>query len=172
MTKAIQGKRSKPCQWCGALFEFTTARRIYCTSACKQRAFSAAHPGYMVEAQRRHLKDPVNRHRRAERMAAYRSRPDSQVNHREQQNARHHLISKDGRTGHKLRSGEWDLILQSYGYRCAYCGVKDPKLTRDHVVPISKGGPHVLGNIVPSCRPCNLKKASGPPLKAVNAVLL
>jgi 5-methylcytosine-specific restriction endonuclease McrA len=45
----------------------------------------------------------------------------------------------------------------AFGDRCAYCG-KDGKLTLDHFVPISKGGPDALGNIIPACSGCNGSK--------------
>lgn len=43
---------------------------------------------------------------------------------------------------------------------CYYCGcsLKKGKLTRDHVVPKSKGGQH--GRLVDACAPCNSKKAA------------
>ena len=40
---------------------------------------------------------------------------------------------------------------------CAYCGCSGD-LEVEHVVPISKGGQHHLGNIVPACHPCNSNK--------------
>lgn len=44
--------------------------------------------------------------------------------------------------------------------RCHWCGTKVPgrKIHFDHVVPISKGGLHSIGNICASCRDCNLTK--------------
>ncbi len=41
--------------------------------------------------------------------------------------------------------------------RCAYCGV-DGDLQVEHVIPISQGGEHHLGNIVPACERCNYSK--------------
>lgn len=43
---------------------------------------------------------------------------------------------------------------------CAYCGKqhKAMDLQIEHFVPISKGGTHVLSNIVPACKPCNSSK--------------
>lgn len=43
---------------------------------------------------------------------------------------------------------------------CAYCGKqhKAMDLEIEHFVPISKGGTHVLSNIVPACKPCNRSK--------------
>ena len=44
-----------------------------------------------------------------------------------------------------------------FGHRCAYCG-SDGDLHIEHVVPISKGGPHSIGNIIPACKSCNFSK--------------
>jgi 5-methylcytosine-specific restriction endonuclease McrA len=47
--------------------------------------------------------------------------------------------------------------LADYGFLCAYCQDR-PYEHWDHVVPISKGGPHALSNLVPSCAHCNHTK--------------
>lgn len=39
---------------------------------------------------------------------------------------------------------------------CFYCG--GPGGTVDHVVPLSRGGQHAEGNLVPACLPCNSSK--------------
>lgn len=44
-----------------------------------------------------------------------------------------------------------------FDHRCAYCGA-DGDLHIEHVVPISKGGGHAIGNIVPACKDCNFSK--------------
>ena len=48
---------------------------------------------------------------------------------------------------------------------CAYCGqrfmLRD--LSRDHVIPVSRGGRDVWTNSVTSCRRCNTKKANRSP---------
>jgi 5-methylcytosine-specific restriction endonuclease McrA len=44
-----------------------------------------------------------------------------------------------------------------FDHRCAYCGA-DGDLHIEHVVPISKGGPHSIGNIIPACKDCNYSK--------------
>ena len=52
------------------------------------------------------------------------------------------------------------------GYRCQYCGRHRTELrgrdylTRDHVVPISRGGENVWENVVTACSPCNNRKAN------------
>ncbi|CAK0750609.1 hypothetical protein CCP3SC1AL1_170016 [Gammaproteobacteria bacterium] len=46
---------------------------------------------------------------------------------------------------------------------CAYCGQWNDKLTIDHIVPKSKGGPHFAKwNSIPSCLVCNASKGSLP----------
>jgi len=37
---------------------------------------------------------------------------------------------------------------------------RDKQLTRDHVVPISRGGKDVWTNVVTACRSCNNRKAA------------
>lgn len=50
------------------------------------------------------------------------------------------------------------------GYRCAYCGRRrdelDPRerLTRDHLIPRSKGGADAWLNVVTACSSCNHRK--------------
>jgi 5-methylcytosine-specific restriction endonuclease McrA len=52
------------------------------------------------------------------------------------------------------------------GYRCQYCGRSAAELkprhslTRDHVVPLSRGGTNDWSNVVTACSPCNTRKAS------------
>jgi len=50
---------------------------------------------------------------------------------------------------------EWEARLELYDYRCAYCGRRGGRLTRDHVLPLARGGTDYIANIVPACRACN-----------------
>jgi 5-methylcytosine-specific restriction endonuclease McrA len=67
---------------------------------------------------------------------------------------------------------QWEEIKAAFGYRCAYCGCKSKRLTKDHITPISKGGAHTASNIVPACSLCNSKKHAGAPLIPVQPLLL
>lgn len=49
---------------------------------------------------------------------------------------------------------EWQSLLERFGQRCLRCGSTDD-LTKDHVVPLSKGGAHSIDNLQPLCRSCN-----------------
>lgn len=56
---------------------------------------------------------------------------------------------------------QWIALQESYGHRCAYCNECFPgKLTQDHIVPLSKGGPNTLSNVVPACAWCNTSKGN------------
>lgn len=51
---------------------------------------------------------------------------------------------------------------------CLYCGQLFPRaqLTRDHVLPISKGGRDIWENVVSACFPCNSRKRNRTPQQA------
>lgn len=51
-------------------------------------------------------------------------------------------------------------------YRCQYCSRHLRKLTLDHVIPRSRGGPHSWENVVSACSHCNHKKAGRTPKEA------
>ena len=54
-------------------------------------------------------------------------------------------------------------------YRCQYCGRLQielkprESLTRDHLIPLSRGGANDWTNVVTACSPCNTKKANNLP---------
>lgn len=51
---------------------------------------------------------------------------------------------------------------------CAYCGQRFPikELSRDHVVPVSRGGRNTWTNVVTACRSCNTCKSNRLPEEA------
>lgn len=65
-----------------------------------------------------------------------------------------------------LSPEEWQWLLERFEFRCAYCGRQGDGLTPDHVIPLSRGGNNSLGNIVPACGPCNLRKGARTPDEA------
>lgn len=60
---------------------------------------------------------------------------------------------------------DWQAILEHYDQRCAYCGI-DSTLSQDHIIPLSRGGPHTISNIVPACGSCNSRKGAKVPSEA------
>lgn len=49
-------------------------------------------------------------------------------------------------------------IKRLYRSNCIIC--ENPKITIDHIIPISRGGRHSIGNLQPLCRSCNSSKGS------------
>ena len=80
-------------------------------------------------------------------------------NHRDQS-----AIRKNRRRVRKLHAKgshtarEWEQLKTQYGDRCLRCGKTNVPLTRDHVIPLVKGGPDSIDNIQPLCRSCNGQK--------------
>jgi len=56
---------------------------------------------------------------------------------------------------------------------CMYCGAQHPdrQLTRDHVVPMSRGGRDKWSNVVAACRGCNTRKGNRLPEEAGMSLL-
>ena len=62
--------------------------------------------------------------------------------------------------GHESFSeNDWNSTKDHFSNQCAYCGA-DGDLVIEHVIPINRTslGEHRIGNLVPSCRSCNVNK--------------
>lgn len=59
-----------------------------------------------------------------------------------------------------LTSAQWSAVRRRFGGHCAYCGQPGREFEMDHVVPLSRGGSHTVGNVVPACFACNRSKAN------------
>jgi 5-methylcytosine-specific restriction endonuclease McrA len=54
------------------------------------------------------------------------------------------------------------------GHLCMYCGARfsEAALTRDHIIPLSRGGRDAWSNVSSACRPCNHHKGARTPEEA------
>lgn len=50
-------------------------------------------------------------------------------------------------------------VVERYGDACFYCETGEFEHL-DHAIPVSKGGPHTLDNVRPSCAACNVSKSN------------
>lgn len=70
-----------------------------------------------------------------------------------------------------LTAREWQEVLKQYDCKCVYCG-SSKNIEMDHIIPISKNGPHTKNNVIPACRRCNSKKSNKAPLVSIQPVLI
>ena len=75
-----------------------------------------------------------------------------------------HELHRDrdhGRRAKKNKNGVFKVLKKElrklYNSPCFYCGSLD-KITIDHIIPISRGGTHGIGNLVSACSFCNGSK--------------
>lgn len=67
-------------------------------------------------------------------------------------------------SGAKARKGhtqlQWEGKFFQCGRQCVYCGepLTLARATKDHELPVSRGGTDDISNIVPACFPCNVRK--------------
>jgi 5-methylcytosine-specific restriction endonuclease McrA len=85
----------------------------------------------------------------------YQIRPELRLYIRQKSKRRKAL--ERGSVGIQVKGCQITKRFAEFGHRCAYCGATGD-LHIEHVNPISKGGTHVLSNVVPACQPCNYSK--------------
>lgn len=56
-------------------------------------------------------------------------------------------------------AAEWRTILARHKSKCVTCGAKG-KMTKDHIIPLSRGGTNFVYNLQPMCLGCNIRKAT------------
>ena len=134
----------------------------------KRAAYYLSH----IENERRRNKEYAKSHPevRARLLKAWRGRHRAHVSaylkcwyaaHPESQRAkeyRRRSRKKGGLDGSVARL--WSAKVRAYDSRCAYCASRVSRPQQDHVIPVSKGGRHVIGNVVPCCPNCNRKKSA------------
>lgn len=112
--------------------------------------FTMAEVAKIAELHELNIKELIDHHKEV---------VQAEVNAREKarmmaQKRRHHM-KEEGALTHE----EWQETLWYFNYECAYCGDDDTqKLTFEHVIPFSKGGPFTKENIIPACQYCNGSK--------------
>ena len=117
----------------------------------RSREWRAANPEKLAEQQRRYREENPEKVRA--KLARYREEnPEKAREHLHKRRAR-----KLGAVG-SVSAEEWLEIMAFYGGRCFSCGKKPgkgKKLTRGHIIPLSRGGSNTRENVAPQCAFCN-----------------
>ena len=85
----------------------------------------------------------------------YQINPDLRLYVRQKSKRRKALLREQ--TAHQIKPKQLRSRFAQFDNCCAYCGAAGD-MQIEHVVPISKGGTHAIGNIVPACQTCNYSK--------------
>ena len=65
---------------------------------------------------------------------------------------------KQNAPGDGFTEQEFEELCEFYDHTCLRCEKNEVPLSRDHVIPLCKGGINDISNIQPLCMPCNSKK--------------
>lgn len=76
-------------------------------------------------------------------------------------------INTSKKRNHFSQASKRNILIRE-NFRCAYCDCKLSlgTVTKDHVIPTSRGGSDTLINVVASCKDCNNRKADRTPAEA------
>lgn len=145
---------------------------VYCSRRCKTKASDNRRraDGRSRARDHRRYVSSEGEHRRAYAIAYYVANAENcRVRSRRWRKANpdRKLISEQRRRARKLASWpsvvtreDWNRLVIRFDRQCAYCGQRATPLVMEHVVPLSRGGRHAIGNILPACRPCNSSKGA------------
>lgn len=168
----------RKCLWCEGAMEGKRRGTLYCCLQHKKNAaavrFRERNPGYYKQYKDCPRTLAWRESRRAE-AAAY-SREYSRTHPAQckalskawrEANRTYYQVRERNRRALKINNPDsvgvserdWLRLCRRYSGRCAYCDQRPERtLQMDHVIPLSKGGRHAIGNILPACGPCNLTK--------------
>jgi 5-methylcytosine-specific restriction endonuclease McrA len=142
----------RACAWCGGSLEGKRSHAVYCDRSCKTKASDRRR----IEDGRGIERDRARYEREAEVRKAYAMKYLAE-NSEKMRAIRRNRKSRIKAQRFEFTDRDWRRMCERARHRCVYCGEKR-ELTRDHVIPVVRGGRHSVGNIVPACAPCNYRK--------------
>lgn len=134
----------RSCAYCGKTFTPKRTSSTLCSRECSRRTSYARHQSERI----------------AKAVAWARANPEARAAIANQHKARRRAWESNNPGSVGIATSDWLKTLRRYEGRCAYCGGTDGGIHMEHVVPVSRGGAHSIGNVLPACRPCNLSKGA------------
>jgi 5-methylcytosine-specific restriction endonuclease McrA len=109
-----------------------------------------------------------------EKMNAYakQCRERNLEEYRKRQRDRETIRRKTVGGRHGFSRTDLDAMRAAQKNKCWYCSDILKNFHIEHRIPVSRGGPHELANIVLSCAPCNLRKGAKMPWEMENPQLI
>lgn len=170
-------REPKACIECGGLFEPKFNTQVVCAKACQIRRSTRSQQAKLHPERRRPRSCAVcgaifvpvygswARDKCSEKCSAE-ARAELERKHRRIQGARRRAIERDPNAE---RVDPIKVFTRDH-WKCQLCGRKTPRSLRgkhepaspelDHIVPLSRGGPHTYANTQCACRECNGNKGA------------
>lgn len=151
------------CQRCEGQFVPARISAMYCPECrlieARERAaaWASEHPEHVQQRNRDHyLKgEPERALRRQLRQAEAPERARASKRSAKLRRRARALGAEGSHT-----AGQWTDLCEAHGWFCDYCGTEldQTTVTRDHVIPLTRGGTDYIDNLVPCCHSCNSRK--------------
>jgi len=154
-------KRSKlKCLGCGKLFEGKRSDQQYCSRGCRDNLKTKESRGIK---QCIICKKIFKQIRRDSKCCSLKCIKKWEYKKRDKNKKKHYDRIREYKQRGAIGSHtfkEWEQLKKILNYKCQLCGKKEPDivLTKDHIIPICKGGGNDINNIQPLCGKCNSKK--------------
>lgn len=174
------------CSQCGNGYETTSNNSKFCSSKCRERdrylrsrekrinaarSYRTTNRDEICKRRREMYLENIEK-RRAENRKNYLKHRDARIRAAiEYQSSHPEVVAltrarRRAATKYKITVKDHKKLLHLHRGCCAYCHTQLEEWGRksgnslqwDHVVPLSRGGYDGIGNLVPSCRDCNLGK--------------
>ena len=127
--------------------------------AAWQREYRKANPEMMRERHREYYQK--DREKKLKQKSEWGKTPEGRIKQKAKNQTRR---ARKNSVVSTLNASDLRDIRDKAKGRCFYCREKRP-LALDHIIPISKGGPHSRDNVVMACRSCNSTKGPKDPMK-------
>lgn len=155
--KAYNKRQKLTCLTCGDVFYVANNKHRHNAKYCSKKCMGTGMSGENHSMWKGGLTNDLE-HLREYARKRYHKNPEACIRNAKKRKLRMKEIP--GSHTHQ----EWKELLRSYNWKCVYCGITmvektgPDQITRDHIIPVTKGGTDDIENIVPACRSCNSKK--------------
>ena len=162
---------SKVCEECGVMFfinrnesiKFFESSRKYCSRPCgavvRSRTLKGRPNPYQKGKRRTNAEKEANRIAHLGEKSNFWKGGVSKIPGYYTHKALERYARLKGAVG-TFSLQEWQELKEKHNNSCVHCGISEmfAKLTKDHIIPLTKGGTNYISNIQPLCQSCNSRK--------------
>jgi len=128
----------------------------------KVKAYAVENKEAILQKQKKYYEDNKNSTKYKDAREKYRTSTRGRIAKRASEGKRRAAVKSS--SDNTITAQALEDLRKTQGNKCKYCGTtldfsEKGTVHLDHVVPLSKGGPHSITNVVWSCAKCNLTKS-------------